>query len=80
MTDLSKLTPNAETVAAIQEVEAIYHLGSVLAYFSDIHPDDRCLALDEALAFYNAARPDARVEPSGMPYQRLVTEWPEVKS
>ena len=52
--------------------QALEHLGHVLYYFADIHPDDRCDALDNALTFYNARRPDKRVEPSGFGYQRIV--------
>lgn len=50
------------------------HLGAVLYFLADLHPDDRCAALDNALAAYNAARPNAKVGPSGMDLQRLVSD------
>lgn len=54
--------------------EDVYeHLGDVLYFLCDLHPDDRCEALDKALAFYNAARPDKKIEPSGFPFRHLTT-------
>ncbi len=52
--------------------QALEHLGNVLYYFADIHPDDRCYAVESALAFYNEKRPEKMVEPSGLGYQRIV--------
>ena len=52
--------------------DAMWHLGNVLHYCADIHPDDRCDALDSALEFYNAASPNWHVAPSDYRYQRLV--------
>lgn len=54
---------------------AIKHLGDVLYLLCDLHPDDRCRALDEALEFYNKERPNWRVEPSGLGYQRLTDQY-----
>lgn len=51
---------------------ALDHLGSVLYYCADIHPDDRCDALDNALAFYKEKRPTKRVVPSGQGYFRML--------
>ncbi len=51
---------------------ALEHLGNVLHLLSDLHPDDRTRALDNALEFYNKKRPNRRIEPSGFPMQRLV--------
>jgi hypothetical protein len=51
--------------------DALRHLGKVLMILSDLHPDDRCEALDSALAFYNEHCPDWRVTPSGFGFQRL---------
>lgn len=53
-------------------VEALEHLGNLLYILSDLHPDDQSKAYCDALEFYNKARPDNRVEPSGFRYQRLV--------
>lgn len=47
------------------------HLRNILYILADLHPDDRCQALDDALAFYNAARPREKVAPSGGGYLRL---------
>ena len=52
--------------------QALEHLGNVLYYCADIHPDDRCDALDNALKFYNEARPNQRVEPSGTGHFRML--------
>jgi hypothetical protein len=53
--------------------DALKHLGNVLCFLADLHEDDRCTALDDAVVFYNSARPDAQVQPSGQSLQRLVT-------
>jgi len=51
---------------------ALDHLGQILSLLSDLDDGDRCQAFDAALAFYNAARPQAPVEPSGLGTTRLV--------
>ena len=45
------------------EADAEYHLGQVLLILADLHPDDQCDAYCNALAFYNARHPEAKVEP-----------------
>lgn len=57
-------------------MDAMDHLGNVLYMLADLHPDFRCRAYAEALAFYNAARPDARVEPHEGWETRLVNIGP----
>jgi len=52
--------------------KALEHLGNVLYTLADLDPGDRCDALDAALEFYNAMRPNCKVAPSGLPFQRLV--------
>lgn len=62
-----------ETVyARPSDLDAMTHLGNILYMLADLHPDDRCDALDNALLFYNEAMPDQKVMPSGIGYQRLV--------
>lgn len=61
-----------EWVAREQDMNALDHLGNLLVILSDLHPDDRCMALDEAQEFYNALRPNAKIESSGHGYRRLV--------
>lgn len=56
--------------------QALNHLGEVLQLLADLHPDDRCQVLDDALAFYNERHPDARVEPVPGFISRLVIEGP----
>lgn len=56
----------------MSEKTALEHLGNVLMILADLEPDDRCDALDKALAFYNAARPDRQVVPSGVGTTRLI--------
>lgn len=53
---------------------ALTHLGSVLYWLSDLHPDDRCVALDKAQTFYNSRVPDNQIGPSGLPLQRLADQ------
>jgi hypothetical protein len=59
---------------------ALNHLGFVLKILAELSPNDRCRALDEAQAFYNAARPDAQIEPMQGYVTRLVQvgplDWP----
>jgi hypothetical protein len=45
--------------------DALDHLANVLTHLSDLRKCNRWPALDDALAFYNAARPEARIEPIG---------------
>lgn len=40
----------------------MFHLGSVLRFFADLHPDYRCRAFEEALEFYNQSN-DAHIKP-----------------
>jgi hypothetical protein len=42
--------------------EAMKHLGNVLVILAELVPDERCRALDNALAFYNERNPDCQVE------------------
>lgn len=60
----------------MSENPALDHLGAVLTLLADLDPGDRCDALDEAIAFYNAARPDRQVVPSGVGATRLVHHIP----
>lgn len=53
--------------------QAMDHLGDVLAILAELHPEERCKALDDAQAFYNAARPEARIEPVEGYETRLVS-------
>jgi hypothetical protein len=55
---------------------ALSHLGDVLSILANLTPDDRCQALDEALAFYNEHRPDAKVVAEPGWVTKLVTEGP----
>jgi hypothetical protein len=55
---------------------AIDHLGNVLSMLAELHEDDQSDAYVEALAFYNNARPDAKVEPVAGYTTRLVHETP----
>jgi hypothetical protein len=57
-------------------MNAMDHLGNVLSMLADLHPDYQCRAFTEALSFYNAARPDARVEPHEGWETRLVNIGP----
>lgn len=60
-------------IDAAAEIERLRdHLMMVLTILQDLHPDDRCRALDEAQEFYNKARPQQRVESDGAQYMRLV--------
>lgn len=51
---------------------ALDHLGDVLYILVELHPDDQCDAYKTALAFYNDARPEKRVVPTGVAEVRLV--------
>lgn len=55
---------------------AATHLGAVLYFLADLHPDDRCQALDDALAFYNAQCLHAQVAPQEGYVSRLVITTP----
>lgn len=41
--------------------ETMLHLRNVLHSVSDVPPADRCRAIDDAVAHYNARRPDAQI-------------------
>ncbi len=62
------------------EDAALDHLGIVLRLLAELSPEDRCQALDEALAFYNAARPDAQIQPNDGWITKLIhigpMDWP----
>lgn len=62
-----------------QKVLAFEHLRNVLYMLVDLHPDDSCVALDRAREFYNSAKPNDRIEPSGMGLQRLVREDQQIE-
>jgi hypothetical protein len=51
--------------------DAMIHLGRVLSFFIDIHPDYRCRGFEEALEFYNKNNSEAVIEPSGMCQQKI---------
>lgn len=53
---------------------ALDHLRDVLYVLRDLDPEDHWLGLDEAIAFYNAARPTERVEPSGSAPVRIIRD------
>lgn len=59
---------------------ALDHLGLVLSILAELSPCDRCRGLDEAQAFYNAARPEAIITPTAGYVTRLVQvgplDWP----
>ena len=54
---------------------ALHHLGEILSLLSDLEPGDRCRALDEAQAFWEAAT-GLRIEPTGCGTTRLVHHIP----
>lgn len=56
--------------------EAMVHLRNVLMLLAELHPDDRCKALDKAMAFYNDAHQDGRIEPVEGYETRLVRIGP----
>lgn len=56
--------------------EAMNHLGNVLSLLAELHEDDRCEALDEALAFYNAENPNQQIVPVEGYTTRLVQRGP----
>ena len=60
-------------MASEREILAIEHLGNVLYMLSDLVEGDQTVALKRAIEFYNEARPNARIEPTGKP-MRLVSE------
>lgn len=45
------------------ENEAMFHLGNILYYFACLDNDDRCVAFDDAMDFYNKHNPDKKIEP-----------------
>ncbi len=51
--------------------DAMRHLGKLLHMLCDLTPGDRCRALDEAQAFYNAVYADRPIVPSGFGYTTL---------
>lgn len=59
---------------------ALDHLGLVLSLLAELSPHDRCEGLDDAQAFYNAARPEAIIAPTAGYVTRLVhvgpLDWP----
>ena len=67
-----------------EDKDALDHLGHVLNIFAELSPTDRCRALDDALEFYNAARPNFKVGPQPRFVTRLVQvgplDWPFIKS
>jgi hypothetical protein len=42
--------------------ETMRHLGNVLVLLAELVPDERCRALENALAFYNERNPDCQVD------------------
>lgn len=57
-------------------MDALDHLGNVLFMLQDLHADDRCAAFEKALAFYNAARPNAVIVPQEGYETRIVHTTP----
>jgi hypothetical protein len=55
--------------------EAMRHLGEVLFLLSSLAPEDRCRALDDAQAFWEA-KTGMKIEPSGCGVKRLVHHIP----
>lgn len=53
--------------------ETMRHLGNVLSILAELHPDDSCRALDNAMIYYNKCNPDLQIEPV-MGITRLVHE------
>jgi hypothetical protein len=58
------------------ETESDMHLGNVLMMLAELHADDRCQAFNDALEFYNARHPEARVIPLAGYVTRLAYEGP----
>lgn len=59
------------------EIERVrMHLGNVLSILAELHQDDRCRALDEALVYYNASCPDKQIAPVDGYVTRLVQHGP----
>ena len=52
--------------------QILEHLGKVLYFIADIHPDDRNDAVDTALAFYNERCPNKKIVPSPFGFQRIL--------
>jgi hypothetical protein len=55
---------------------ALSALADTLHFVADVHPDDRCLAIDKAQEFYNTERPCERIAPSEMATFRMVQQQP----
>jgi hypothetical protein len=58
------------------DMRAMEHLGNVLTILAELHSDDRCNALEDALAFYNEHNPGAMIEPEDGFETRLVHVGP----
>jgi hypothetical protein len=61
-------------------MDAMDHLRNVLYMLANLHPDYQYRAYTEALEFYNAARPDARIEPNEGYETHLVSIGPLERS
>jgi hypothetical protein len=60
-----------DAAAALEE--SMRHLGNVLVLLSDLAPEERCWALDNAQAFWNEHNPDGQtIMPTGVGYSLLV--------
>ena len=55
-------------------MDANFHLGQVLAYIADLHPDDSCRTIEKAVEFYNENNPHNQVKPCGFAPMRLLPE------
>lgn len=75
MTIVEHFKNRAHLAEATAEV-ALDSLGDTLYFLADLHPGDRCLAIDEALNFYNQERPDKKVAPTGAADCRFVIHLP----
>lgn len=61
---------------AVTSVAAMTYLGAVLTILAELHPDDRCRALNDAFEFYNERNPDQKVTPVAGYTTRLVHSGP----
>src|SRR5690242_9315440 len=59
-----------------RDAKTMRHLGNVLQLLAELHPDDRCRALDSALEFFNRENPHAQIEPAEGHVSRLVIDGP----
>jgi hypothetical protein len=59
-----------------RDAKTMRHLGNVLQLLAELHPDDRCRALDSALEFFNRETPNGQIEAAKGYVSRLVITGP----